>query len=311
MKSSKSVFMHLSREEQKTTLEALIFAADEALPLKLLHKILLQREEPAKYNAAELFGEDGQIAEPAEATAEALEAVSDEDNRAAEITLNDIAGMIAEINDELAIGNRPFHIVHLAGGYQFATKPEYGYLIAQLNKTKQTRKLSQAALEALSIIAYKQPVSKPEIEQIRGVNSNEIVNSLIDKNLVKIVGRSQALGKPLLFGTTNDFLKTMGLKDIGELPKLRELEDLTNFDKYQINPDKTLTLNIEDIDVKTEDIDAKTEVIDAKTEVIDVKTEVIDAKTEVIDAKTEVIDAKQDKSSPSNPSETEDNNEVN
>jgi len=268
MKSSKSVFMHLSRDEQKTTLEALIFAADEAVSLKLLHKILLQRDEPAKYNDAELFDEDGQIAEtdksPVEANkspietdkspAETNKSSADEDNRDNDFTLNDIAVMIAEINDELAIGNRPFHIINVAGGYQFATKPEYGYLIAQLNKSKQTRKLSQAALEALSIIAYKQPVSKPEIEQIRGVNSNEIVNSLIDKNLVKIVGRSQALGKPLLFGTTNDFLRVMGLKGIDELPKLRELEDLTNFDKYQINPDKALTLNIEGFESKDNEI---------------------------------------------------------
>ncbi len=253
MKNSKSVFLHLSRDEQKTTLEALIFAADEAVSLKMLHKILLQKDEPAKISAAELFDDDGQIAESTESAAKATEsaakateALADEDNRAADLTINDIAAMIAEINDELAITNRPFRIVNVAGGYQFATKPEYGYLIAQLNKSKQTRKLSRAALEALSIIAYKQPVSKPEVEQIRGVNSNEIVNSLIDKNLVKIVGRSTSLGKPLLFGTTDDFLRVMGLTGIDELPKLRELEDLTNFDKYQINPDKTLVLNIED-----------------------------------------------------------------
>ncbi len=246
--------MHLSRDEQKTTLEALIFAADEAVSLKLLHKILLQRDEPTKYNDAELFDEDGQIAEANKSPAETDKSPADEDNRDNDFTLNDIARMIAEINNELAIGNRPFHIINVAGGYQFATKPEYGYLIAQLNKSKQTRKLSQAALEALSIIAYKQPVSKPEIEQIRGVNSNEIVNSLIDKNLVKIVGRSQALGKPLLFGTTNDFLRVMGLKGIDELPKLRELEDLTNFDKYQINPDKALTLNIEGFESKDNEI---------------------------------------------------------
>ncbi len=241
MKSSKSVFMHLSRDEQKTTLEALIFAADEGVSLRLLHKILLQKDDSSKSDNSGLFDEDGKNTEPAEET-------PDED-----LTLNDISDMIAEINDELAFGNRPFQIVNVAGGFQFATRPEYGYLVAQLNKSKQSRKLSQAALEALSIIAYKQPVSKPEVEQIRGVNSNEIVNSLIDRNLVKMVGRSEALGKPLLFGTTNEFLRVMGLKGLGDLPKLRELEDLTNFDKYQTHHDKTLTLNIDGLEHKEDD----------------------------------------------------------
>ena len=238
MKNRKSVFLQLSRDEQKTTLEALIFAADEAVSLKALHKILLQSDDQPKLGDAELFDEDGR-------NSETDEEHNEEDIPTDDFDLNELAKMIAEINDELSSANRPFRIINVAGGYQFATKPEYGYLVAQLNKGKQSRKLSQASLEALSIIAYKQPVSKPEIEQIRGVNSNEVVNSLIDKNLVKIVGRSQALGKPLLFGTTNDFLRVMGLKDLEELPKLRELEDLMDFDKYNINSDKTLTLNIE------------------------------------------------------------------
>ena len=134
-------------------------------------------------------------------------------------------------------------------------------------------------------------MSKPEIEQIRGVNSNEVVNSLIDKNLVKIVGRSQALGKPLLFGTTNDFLRVMGLKDLEELPKLRELEDLMNFDKYNINSDKTLTLNIEAAESKLEAAESKLEAAESKLEATESKLEATESKLEATESKLEATES--------------------
>ena len=103
-------------------------------------------------------------------------------------------------------------------------------------------------LETLSIIAYKQPISKPEIEQIRGVNSKEVLNNLIDRNLIRIIGRSENLGKALLYGTTLDFLQTFGINHIDELPKLRELEEIANDNELEESREMiTLKVSEEDI----------------------------------------------------------------
>jgi segregation and condensation protein B len=136
--------------------------------------------------------------------------------------------LIAEINTDLLITNRPFQIVQFAGGWQFATRAEYGELVHRLIKSKSNRRLTQASLEVLAIVAYKQPVTKPEIDQIRGVNSGDVINSLIEKNLLEIVGRRKTLGKPLLYGTTINFLKTFGLNSIDELPELRQFDELAD-----------------------------------------------------------------------------------
>ncbi|TAL70600.1 MAG: SMC-Scp complex subunit ScpB [Bacteroidetes bacterium] len=140
---------------------------------------------------------------------------------------DDLSELINEINTELVETNRPFQIVNLAGGYVYSTRPEYGMLLQQIVKSKIKKRLSHAALETLAIIAYRQPVTKPEIEQVRGVNSIDVVNSLIEKGLVEIVGRKDVLGKPLLYATTQEFLKTFGLNGLEDLPKLRELEELS------------------------------------------------------------------------------------
>ena len=120
--------------------------------------------------------------------------------------------------------------MEIAGGYQFATRREYGEVIRHLVNLRKKKRLSQAALETIAIVAYRQPITKPEVEQIRGVNSSEIMNSLLDKNLVKIVGRKDSLGKPLLYATTNEFLRVFGLKRLEDLPKLRELEEIATED---------------------------------------------------------------------------------
>ena len=130
------------------------------------------------------------------------------------------------INQDLINTGRPYQIVNYANGYQFATLGHYGQYIYNFLKSKTKRRLSQAALETLSIIAYRQPITKAEVEQIRGVNSGEIINSLVEKNLVRIVGRKEVLGKPLLFGTTQDFLKIFGLRSLEDLPKLREIDEI-------------------------------------------------------------------------------------
>ena len=119
-----------------------------------------------------------------------------------------------------------FRIVEIAGGYQFATRSEFGDYIARLFKEKSRRRLSGAALESLAIVAYKQPVSKNDIENIRGVNCDEVLKSLLEKNLITITGRAEAVGRPLLYGTTVDFLRHFGLHSLQDLPRPREIDEL-------------------------------------------------------------------------------------
>lgn len=184
----------LSEAQQRAIVEALIFASDEPMTAVVLAQILqLDEQNPD--------GEDQNYT-----------------------TYFD--NIIAEINAELALTARPYRIVTVAGGYHFATTAEQGEYVQKLLKAKSRRRLTQATLETLAIISYRQPISKPEIEAIRGVNSGEIVNSLIEKDLVTIVGRAEVIGKPLLYGTTKEFLRIFGLNALSDLPKLREIEEL-------------------------------------------------------------------------------------
>lgn len=220
----KAPFLNLTRLEQKSIVEVLLFSSQEPVSLRDLYDffVLNYNTEPKqqKMNEKADFVSEDTMEEPDQPE------LYDSYKETGKVFDEIFEGIIEEINEELFETGRPFQIVNVAGGYQFATRSEYGELLNQLIKSKTKKRLSQAALEALSIIAYKQPVSKPEIEQIRGVNSNEIVNSLIEKKLVKMVGRKDVLGKPLLFGTTEDFLKTFGLNSLQDLPNLRELEDI-------------------------------------------------------------------------------------
>ncbi len=116
-------------------------------------------------------------------------------------------------------------IREVAGGYQIFTCPDYASWIEKLHRTRPTR-LSHAALETLAIIAYNQPIIRAEIESVRGVDTSGVLHTLLEKNLIKILGRKKVIGRPLLYGVTDDFLKYFGLKDIGELPSLKEIREL-------------------------------------------------------------------------------------
>ena len=118
---------------------------------------------------------------------------------------------------------RSFRIEQVAGGYQILTLAEHKPVLARLHKTRGESKLSAAALETLAIIAYKQPILRADIESIRGVASGEVVRSLMDRNLVKIVGRAEEIGRPMLYGTTKHFLEVFGLSSLKDLPKSEEL----------------------------------------------------------------------------------------
>lgn len=151
-----------------------------------------------------------------------------------EVSPEMILGTIEDLNREYAANGRPLHVVKVAGGYQFATKPEFGIWLGKMVKEKSKRKLSVSALETLAVIAYKQPVTKPEIESIRGVNADYVLHSLLERSLVTIVGRAATPGRPLLYGTTAVFLKHFGINDLSELPKPREIDELMAEAEFEV-----------------------------------------------------------------------------
>ncbi len=142
------------------------------------------------------------------------------------ISVAEVEESVSSLNEEYRNGNKPFEILKIAGGYSFATRKEYGRFIGKLFEDKQKKKLSQSALETLSIIAYKQPITRSDIEFIRGVNVDYIVNSLLERDLITITGRSETPGRPILYGTTRTFLKVLGLNSLEDLPKLKEINDI-------------------------------------------------------------------------------------
>ena len=148
-----------------------------------------------------------------------------------EIELSDVERAVYELNREYEERGSAFRIIEVAEGYQFATLPKFSKWVSKLFVERSRRRLSQAALETLAIIAYKQPVSKPEIESIRGVNVDHIIKSLLEKNLITIVGRGEGPGRPILYGTTKEFLKYFGLKSLSDLPKLKEIEEILKEDE--------------------------------------------------------------------------------
>ncbi len=135
----------------------------------------------------------------------------------------DIRDLMNELMTEYREKNRGILIVEIAQGYQMVTNPEYAEWVKKFRTTHTSSRLSMPALETLAIIAYRQPIIKAEIEQIRGVNSDSAIRTLYDKRLIKIMGRKEAPGRPFLYGTTREFLQYFGLKDLTELPTLKDL----------------------------------------------------------------------------------------
>ncbi len=174
-----------------SVIEALIFASDEPLPAK-----------------------------------EIIAAIREIDGDDVEIKEKEIERQVDALNEIYEQTDRPFRILRLAGGFTFGTLPEYSKYVGYLSTEKSKRRLSHAALETLAIIAYKQPITKPEVESIRGVNSDYMINTLLEKGLITIKGRADTVGRPLLYVTTKNFLKYFGLNKITDLPKPREIEEI-------------------------------------------------------------------------------------
>ncbi len=169
-------------------------------------------------------------------TAQQIKAIYEEasdDGEKRRVEIVEIQKIIAELNDEFQNAQKPYRIIQIAGGYQFATLAEYAAWLSRLHKEQTRRKLSQSALETLAIIAYKQPITTPDIESIRGVNCDYVLRTLLEKELITIMGRAPTVGRPLLYGTTRGFLKHFGLNDIADLPRPREIEELLSDSRYE------------------------------------------------------------------------------
>lgn len=131
------------------------------------------------------------------------------------------------VTEECKSSKRGIELVQVAGGYQFRSKSEFADYIRRLKKLKPAR-FSPSSLETLAIIAYRQPVTRAEVEYFRGVDSGGVLKSLLDKKLIKIIGKKDIPGKPLIYGTTKEFMETFSLKDLASLPTLREIEELVD-----------------------------------------------------------------------------------
>ena len=141
-----------------------------------------------------------------------------------ENTRDEINAALILLRDYYESMERSFILTEVATGFQFRTKPEYSQYLVKMFKVSSSR-LSQAATETLAIIAYQQPIMRHEIERLRGVDSGGIVRTLLDKGLVRIMGRKNLPGRPLIYGTTKKFLEVFGLKELESLPKLKEIKD--------------------------------------------------------------------------------------
>lgn len=141
----------------------------------------------------------------------------------------DVEAAIAALRQDY---DRPggLQVVEVAGGYQIVTRPEFHEWVRRLFHERTTQKLSVASLETLAVIAYRQPVTAPEIAEIRGVNTAGVLGTLVDRKLIKIVGRKQVVGRPFMYGTTREFLERFGLNDIIDLPKVEDMSELMGFD---------------------------------------------------------------------------------
>ena len=135
-----------------------------------------------------------------------------------------LRSLITDLMEEYKIMDRGFTLTEVAGGYQFRTKQEYSQWVRKLKKDKPF-KLSEQAMETLAIIAYKQPITRSEIEHIRGVDVGGMLRSLLDKKLIRILGRKGVPGRPLIYGTSNRFLEVFALKDLSSLPTLMEIQE--------------------------------------------------------------------------------------
>lgn len=161
-----------------------------------------------------------------------------------------IRAAIEEINRKMNEEGHPLEVIEIAGGYQMRTRQYYHHWVRQLFRDKMARRLSQSALETLAIVAYKQPLSKAEVEAIRGVLVDGAMKTLLERRLIRIAGRSEKPGRPLLYATSKDFLRYFGLRHLDDLPKLEEFEELA-----KARDDESMTSDVPLGDERTDELE--------------------------------------------------------
>ncbi len=140
-----------------------------------------------------------------------------------EASLPEVRAALEQLREHYDFDSHGVELVELAGGYQILTRPAFAQAIERAQLSIRTPRLTPAALETLAIIAYRQPVGRAEIEEIRGVSAGGVLRALQERGLIEVVGRSEALGRPLLYGSTASFLELLGMRDLADLPKAAEL----------------------------------------------------------------------------------------
>ncbi|MDX2250767.1 MAG: SMC-Scp complex subunit ScpB [Nitrospira sp.] len=162
-----------------------------------------------------------------------------------DVTKAEVTQALRSLGEELEQEGRGLRLAEVAGGFRLLTKQEYAGWIKRLDKSRSTAKLSRSALESLAIIAYKQPIVRSEIEEIRGVETSGVVRTLLERKLVRIVGRKEVPGRPIMYGTTKYFLEHFGLNDLSQLPPLREFKELGESEQAMLPMDdgERLTTN--------------------------------------------------------------------
>lgn len=207
-----------------SVIEALIFASDEPMPASKVRDIIVENEE--------------QI----------------------ELDEEAIDSFVEKLNQRYEENGLSFRIERLGGGYTFVTQKKYHYWLSIFQHENAYRKLSQSAIESLAIVAYRQPITKPEVDQIRGVDSGYILRQLMEKALIEVAGRADSPGKPLLYRTTKHFLRHFGINTVDELPKPREIDEILKDDDMaehrRLLMERQLRMDgLEDIDEEEKSID--------------------------------------------------------
>lgn len=156
------------------------------------------------------------------------------------VTKQEVEQALDGLRHEYEQEGRGLQLVEVAGGYRIVTKAEFAPWLKRLEKVKAPSKLSRSALESLAIIAYKQPIVRAEVEQIRGVETSGVIRTLLERKLVRIVGRKEEPGRPIMYGTTKFFLEHFGLRDLSQLPPLREFKELGESEQAMLPIDESV-----------------------------------------------------------------------
>ena len=155
------------------------------------------------------------------------------------VTKQEVDQALASLSHDYEQEGRGLQLAEVAGGYRIVTKAEFAPWLKRLEKVKAPSKLSRSALESLAIIAYKQPIVRAEVEQIRGVETSGVIRTLLERKLVRIVGRKEEPGRPIMYGTTKVFLEHFGLRDLSQLPPLREFKELGESEQAMLPIDES------------------------------------------------------------------------